>query len=153
MRCMVSSPRTAGSCWRSPRVRRPESTQRNREFCTIPKALERCAAWANEKNTKLELVVGFRKTRVFQEWHAANQQQQSSTTVDGDPTLTAAEHTTLSAVPNSNAVTNHPQDADNGDLIEAKKRRGVGTDPCVEEEPQKPGLLEKVMNFIHPTKN
>jgi hypothetical protein len=116
--------------------------------------LERCAAWANEKNTKLELVIGFRKTRVFQEWYAANQQQQqSATTVDGDSTLTSINHTAPFAAPVCTAATNHPQDADNGDLIEAKKRRGVGTESSVEEDTQKPGLLEKVMNFIHPTKN
>jgi sugar/nucleoside kinase (ribokinase family) len=133
-------------------MRRPEASQRNREFCTIPKALERCAAWANEKNTKLELVIGFRKTRVFQEWHAANPQHQSTILMDGDSTIASAKESSSFASPACNTVTNHPQDADNGDLIEAKKRRGVGTDSSVEEEAPKSGLLEKVLGFIHPTK-
>ena len=133
-------------------MRRPEASQRNREFCTIPKALERCAAWANEKNTKLELVIGFRKTRVFQEWHAANPQHQSTILIDGDSTIASAKESSSFASPACNTVKNHPQDADNGDLIEAKKRRGVGTDSSVEEEAPKSGLLEKVLGFIHPTK-
>lgn len=73
--------------------------------------------------------------------------------MDGDSTIASAKQPTSFASPACNTVTNHPQDADNGDLIEAKKRRGVGTDSSVEDEGLKPGLLEKVLGFIHPTKN
>jgi hypothetical protein len=131
------------------RVRRPEASQRNREFVTIPKALERCAAWANEKNTKMELVIGFRKTRVFQEWYAASQQE-STSSADSNATLASLRQTGVLGVPTCDG---HPQDADNGDLIEAKKRRGVGTDADDITDSQKPGLLEKMLNFVHPTKS
>lgn len=132
--------------------RRPEASQRNREFVTIPKALERCAAWANEKNTKTELVVGFRKTRVFQEWYASTQQD-TTTATDSDATLASLRQTLVSNAPACDGTTNHPRGADNGDLIEAKKRRGVGTDAHNAADSQKPGLLEKVLNFVHPAKS
>lgn len=131
-------------------VRRPEASQRNREFVTIPKALERCAAWANEKNTKMELVIGFRKTRVFQEWYAASQQD-STSSADSNATLASLRQSGMLGAPLGSP--NHPQDADNGDSIEAKKRRGVGTDADDITDSQKPGLLEKMLNFVHPTKS
>lgn len=131
--------------------RRPEASQRNREFVTIPKALERCAAWANEKNTKMELVIGFRKTRVFQEWHAASQQDLTST--DSNATPASLRQTAVLGTPTCDGLTNHSQDTDNGDPIEAKKRRGVGTNADDVADNQKPGLLEKVLNFVHPTKS
>ncbi|KAJ9108760.1 hypothetical protein QFC21_000080 [Naganishia friedmannii] len=126
----------------------PESSQRNREFVTIPKALERCAAWANEKNTKLELVIGFRKTRVFQEWHEASKQQTATPLEDGvvSPTLS---HAPTNTAPECISATDNTRDADNGDLIENKKRRGVGTEEEGVKETHRLGLLGKVLGFVN----
>ncbi|KAJ9125122.1 hypothetical protein QFC22_000076 [Naganishia vaughanmartiniae] len=126
----------------------PESSQRNREFVTIPKALERCAAWANEKNTKLELVIGFRKTRVFREWHEASQQQ-STTAVENGVTSSSISHASTSKAPECISATDNSRDADNGDLIENKKRRGVGTEEGGVKETPKLGLLGKVFGFVN----
>lgn len=127
---------------------RPESSQRNREFVTIPKALERCAAWANEKNTKLELVIGFRKTRVFREWHEASQQQ-SAAPLENGVTSSSISHIPTNTAPECISATDNTRDADNGDLIENKKRRGVGTEEEGVKETHKLGLLGKVFGFVN----
>ena len=49
------------------------------------------------------------------------------------------------------SATDHTRDADNGDLIEHKKRRGVGTEEEGVKETHKLGLLGKVLGFVNST--
>jgi hypothetical protein len=47
---------------------RPESKERRREWVSVPEALARCEAWANEKNTKIDLYMGFKQCRVHKRY-------------------------------------------------------------------------------------
>jgi hypothetical protein len=52
------------SCW----IHRPEKAERKREWVPISEALIRCQAWATEKNTKIDLYMGFQQCKVFKRY-------------------------------------------------------------------------------------
>lgn len=43
----------------------PEAAERKRQWVTVAQALERCQAWANEKNTKTDLYMGFKQCQIY----------------------------------------------------------------------------------------
>lgn len=47
---------------------RPEAKERKREWVSVPEALARCQAWANERNTKIDLYMGFKQCRVHKRY-------------------------------------------------------------------------------------
>lgn len=46
----------------------PEAKERKREWVSVPEALARCQAWANERNTKIDLYMGFKQCRVHKRY-------------------------------------------------------------------------------------
>lgn len=54
----------------------PEDAERRREWVHVGEAIDRCSAWRNEKNTKLELVEGFKKCRCYLDFLAERDEQQ-----------------------------------------------------------------------------
>lgn len=56
----------------------PEDAERRREWVHVGEAIDRCSAWRNEKNTKLELVEGFKKCRCYLEFLAERRDDATS---------------------------------------------------------------------------
>ena len=73
----LESHHNAESNWADPLaanlIHRPEAKERKREWVSVPEALARCEAWANERNTKVDLYMGFKQCRVHKRYLSEKQ--------------------------------------------------------------------------------